>query len=125
MTTRAQGIRFALVGIASNLLLYLLYVGMTRAGLGHKIAMTLSYAVGVLQTFAFNKTWTFGHGGRAAPALKRYCVAYAGCYLLQLGILHVLVDRAGMDHLIVQGVAICTVACVLFFVQKHWVFATQ
>ena len=37
---RAQIFRFALVGVASNLLLYAAYIGLTSIGVGPKLAMT-------------------------------------------------------------------------------------
>ena len=58
-----QVIRFAVVGFASNLVLYLVYLGLTSIGLGHKNAMSILYVVGVLQTFVFNNKWTFRHYG--------------------------------------------------------------
>lgn len=125
MTNRAQAIRFALVGVASNAVLYVLYIGMTWVGVGHKLAMSLAYVVGVLQTFFLNRNWTFNHAGPEGFAFRRYCLAYGGGYFLQLGMLYVLVDHAGMDHRLVQGMAVCTVAFALFVLQKHWVFASR
>ncbi len=123
MSIRRQGFRFALVGVASNAMLYLVYLGITGVGLGHKTAMTLAYVLGVLQTFLINKAWTFAHLGHNGLAFFRYLTAYGGCYLLQLFILYLFVDHLGLHHAIVQGVAICVVACLLFLLQKYWVFA--
>ncbi|MBS0543123.1 MAG: GtrA family protein, partial [Proteobacteria bacterium] len=61
--TLGQLIRYGIVGFASNAVGYLLYLAITAAGMEHKLAMTLLYAVGVAQTFVFNKRWSFGHGG--------------------------------------------------------------
>ena len=58
-----QVIRFGVVGFASNLVLYLVYLGLTKIGLRHKFAMSILYVVGVLQTFVFNNKWTFRHYG--------------------------------------------------------------
>ena len=44
-----QAFRFAVVGFSSNLVLYLVYLGLTSIGLGYKIAMSILYVVGVLQ----------------------------------------------------------------------------
>ena len=50
MQTRQQFVRYALVGLAANFVLYLAYLALTWLGMGHKTAMTLLYALGVLQT---------------------------------------------------------------------------
>jgi hypothetical protein len=57
--------------------------------------MSLLYALGVIQTFYFNKTWSFRHGGTHGPAFIRYCISYGLGYLFNLAALHVLVDRLG------------------------------
>ncbi len=117
-----QAFRFAVVGLASNALLYLVYLGMTASGLGPKLAMSLVYGIGVAQTFAFNKRWTFKHSGRLDAALLRYLAVYAGGYFANLAVLAWLVDRLGYPHQIVQGAMILTLAACFFVLQKWWVF---
>ncbi len=117
-----QSLRFAVVGLASNLVLYLLYLILTNWFLGHKTAMTLLYVTGTLQTFAFNKIWTFSHTGNTARSLARYILAYGSGYVLNWLLLALMVDRCGYPHTIVQGAAILLVALWLFVLQKYWVF---
>ncbi len=124
MSTQVQMLRFALVGLASNAVLYLVYLGMTTAGLGPKLAMSLVYGIGVAQTFLFNKRWTFNHSGRFDTALLRYIAVYAGGYVANLLVLAWLVDGLGYPHQIVQGVMILTLAGCFFLLQKLWVFRT-
>jgi putative flippase GtrA len=119
---RTQGARFAAVGLLSNATLYLVYLGLTAMGLGPKLSMTLLFALGTLQTFVLNRTWTFRHGGRLPQSLVRYLTAYAACYVLNLALLYVLVDRHGLPHAVVQGFAILGIAVLLFLIQKFWVF---
>lgn len=117
-----QGLRFAIVGLTSNLVLYLLYLTLTHFGLGHKSAATLLYVTGVLQTFLFNKRWTFSHQGRHSTSFVRYVIAYVGGYLLNLGMLVLLADRMGIAHQYVQALAILVVAATMFLTLKFWVF---
>lgn len=123
MTTwRIQSLRFIIVGLASNLILYLTYLVLTYVGIGHKTAMTLLYLIGMLQTFLFNKRWTFSHHGNTARSLWRYFAAYGACYLLNLALLYGFVDGLGWSHALVQGLAVVSIAGLLFVVQKCWVF---
>lgn len=120
--TRSQFIRYALVGMISNLLLYFAYLILTAVGIEPKIAMTLLYGVGVTQTFIFNKRWSFRHDGLHGPAFMRYCIAYGLGYVINLLVLIVLVDHLGYPHEIVQGVMVLSLAVMLFLLQKFWVF---
>ena len=122
MSTPAQMLRFAVVGLASNAVLYLVYLGMTASGIGPKLAMSLVYGIGVAQTFLLNKRWTFNHEGRHDIALLRYLSVYAGGYLANLLVLAWLVDSLGYPHQIVQGVMILVLAGCFFILQKIWVF---
>ena len=90
-----QIIRFGIVGFASNLVLYLAYLGLTSCGWGHKFAMSILYVVGVLQTFFFNKKWTFIHYGHKMVTFMRYISLFAFGYLINLAVLIVMVDHLG------------------------------
>lgn len=122
MSTFRQLLRFGVVGLASNGVLYVVYLVLTAAGLGPKLAMSLVYAAGVMQTFWFNRGWTFEHGGRMDAAFIRYISVYAGGYFANLLILAWLVDGLGFPHQIVQGVTILLLAACFFLLQKFWVF---
>jgi len=117
-----QFIRYALIGVVSNLVLYLGYIGLTLMGIDPKLAMSLLYGLGVVQTFTFNKRWSFGHQGAMGPAFFRYCVSYGLGFLFNLIALFVLVDRLGYPHRIVQAVLVLCTAVLLFTLQKLWVF---
>ena len=118
----SQLVRYAVVGLVSNAVLYLAYLALTQIGLASKLAMTLLYTVGVGQTFFFNKRWTFKHQGAQTPAFVRYCIAHGIGYLLNLVGLFVLVDHFGYPHQIIQGLLILATAVLLFLLQKLWVF---
>jgi putative flippase GtrA len=123
MKWHVQLSRYAMVGLASNAIGYLLYLLFTYTGMGHKTAMSLLYAVGVAQTFYFNRSWSFAHRGIVHRALTRYMIAYALGYLFNLALLWIAVDRLHLPHQGVQAVAVVVVAASLFFIQKYWVFA--
>ncbi len=118
-------IRFGIVGLTSNLVLYLLYLGLTFLGLGHKFSMSLIYIFGILQTFVLNKKWTFSHRGYLRVTFVRYISIYAVWYLIDLGVLMVTVDRLGYSHEWVQGITVLMVGVLLFAMQRAWVFRSQ
>lgn len=122
MTARTQFIRYVVVGLASNATIYVGYLLLTRFGMGPKLAMSLLYGVGVVQTFVFNKKWSFRFEGAATPALVRYATVYAVGYVINFFALMLLVDQAKLQHQLVQGVMIFVVAMMLFVAQRYWVF---
>lgn len=119
---REKGLRFVVVGLTSNIVLYLLYLALTYWGMGHKLAMSLLYLVGTLQTFFFNRIWTFRATNGAAESLLRYFASSAFGYTFNFAMLVLLVDVYGLPHQLVQGTLILVVAAMMFLLQHHWVF---
>ena len=122
--TLTQAVRFALVGLASNALGFCWYLLLTWLGMGPKAAMSVLFLLGTLQTFLFNKRWSFQYGGNDKLVLLRYLAAYGLGYMLNLAMLIVLVDHANLPHAPVQAVMIGVVAVMMFLLQKFWVFAS-
>ena len=117
-----QFFRYAIVGIISNVILYLAYLFLTGLGLGHKTAMTLLYMVGILQIFLLNRQWTFGHQREIHSAFIRSVVIYFFGYLVNFSGLFIFVDVLGFAHQLIQGVMIIIVALLLFVLQRLCVF---
>jgi putative flippase GtrA len=123
--TLSQLARYAVVGLASNGFGYFLYLLLTQLGLGPKTAMSLLYIVGVVQTFIFNKRWTFKNKNADHSIFLRYCMSYGLGYIINLIVLFILVDRQGYPHQIIQGAMILMLAIMLFLLQKFWVFRSK
>lgn len=120
-----QLIRYGLIGIGSNLAIYLLYLLVTHLGLDPKSAMTVLYISGATVVFFVNRTWTFAHTGALIQAGAKYALMHFFGYLLNLFILFTFVDRLGFPHQVVQAVAIILVAGILFVAFKYFVFAKR
>ena len=106
----------------SNLVLFALYLILVKLGLNIKIAMSLCYGLGVINTFYFNKTWTFTYQGDNKRALLKYALLYLSGYIINLAVLFVLVDVHGFAHQLVQGATILFLAVYFFFASKIIVF---
>lgn len=122
LSIKKQFVRYAIVGLAANALNYIIYILLTKLGLGPKLAMSVLYVAGVLQTFVFNKKWSFRFIGAARPALLRYATLYALGYVFNFLALMLLVDQIGLPHQWVMGGLVIFMAIFFFIGQKFWVF---
>ncbi len=118
-----QLFRYGLVGLASNLVGYLVYLLLTHFGATPKITMSILYVVGATIGFWGNRKLTFAHTGNLMGAGVRYVIAHCFGYLINLSILMLMVDKLGYPHQWVQAAAIFVVAGFLFLVFKFFVFA--
>ncbi len=119
---RAQFTRYVIVGLVSNAILYLGYLALTAFGMGHKLAMTVLYVLGVCQTFFFNRSWSFQDSGRIQGAFVKYLAVYGTGYAINWSLLWLFVDELGLPHQVVQGILIFVVAIFIFLLLRFWVF---
>lgn len=122
MSTPRELTSFALIGVASNAVLYAMYLALTAGGLGHKTAMSVAFVAGVLWSYWFNRVWTFRHTGALTCSALRYAGTYAIAYAANVGALVVLVDIAHLAHETVMLALIVATAGLTFVLQKTWVF---
>lgn len=118
-----QLVKFGCVGVFSNTLMYLMYLGLTGYGSGHKTALTLVYVLGTMNSFFLNKRITFQHRGSYLSSSVKFGIAYFIGYLLNILALYVCVDLYQLPHQWVQLCMIGVVAVVVFTLQKLWVFS--
>ena len=122
MELTSQAVRFFIVGVFTNVSLYIVYLLITWLGLDHKLAMTLVYISGVLMGFTLNRNWSFRHRGHTSHGFIRYSVMYAVGYLVNLTVLYLLVDIAGYPHQIIQLLIAMLLAIMFFVLLRLWVF---
>ncbi|MDM0122294.1 GtrA family protein [Variovorax arabinosiphilus] len=115
-------LRYAFVGVSTNLIGYLVYLLITYIGLGPKVTMTLLYVTGATLGFWGNRTITFRHHEKGLAVGLRYILAHGVGYLINLTLLYTLGDRLGYAHQLVQAFAIFVVAGFLFVAFKYFVF---
>jgi len=119
-----QFVRYGVIGVLNNSLLYLLYLLITGYGIEPKLAMTILYCLGLCTSFLGNRKWTFEHRDATKRAIFRYVIAQLFGYLLNVALLYLFVDRIGYPHQWIQLIAIIVVAVYLFLALKFFVFRT-
>jgi putative flippase GtrA len=121
-TLRVQFTRYAIVGLASNILSYLLYLSLTSWDIGNKTAMSMVFIAATVTTFFINYSWSFGASAQRRTALFRYILVYLFGYLLNWLGLWLFVDNLGYHHQLIQLLFIAIVAVFLFANLHLWVF---
>jgi putative flippase GtrA len=115
-------IRYVAVGAAANVSGFLLYALFTTIGVSPVLTISISYPIHIGLAFYLNKQWSFNHKGSISTSAVRYLISYIGCYFLNVAVLKFFSGYLGYSHLIVQAIAILSIALLLFGAQKYWVF---
>ena len=119
-----QIVRYAIAGVISNGVGYLLYLIATMFfGLGHKTAMTGLYPVGMVVSFYINRKWTFRGTGTIRRSAVRFFITMVMGYAINFLLLFVFVDLFGFAHQLIQAFAIALMAVYFFLLNKWYVHA--
>lgn len=118
----SQLFSYGLVGVASNLSAYSLYLLITYFGGTPKITMSILYVATAIVSFIGNRNITFSHKGCLYKSGSRFFLAHCLGYLINLCMLYIMVDKFGYPHQGVQVLAIFVVAAFLFITFKFFVF---
>ena len=117
-----QLFRYALVGVITNLVGYLIYLLIVYLGATPKLTMTFMYGIGAAIGYIGNRNLTFEYKGSIVGSGVRYCIAHCIGYFINLFMLIIFVDKLGYAHQWVQASAIFVVAGFLFIAFKFFVF---
>jgi putative flippase GtrA len=117
--------RYVVVGLANTLTgLSIIYALKYFGGVGDIPANAIGYAVGFLQSFVLNKSWTFNFTGPILPALSRYVLVLATAYLANLTTVVSLI-ALGIDDYIAQALGVLPYTLIGFVGSKHFAFASS
>ncbi len=123
--TFVQVFRFAVLGLKSNVLYYLLYTGLTGVGVAPMVAVVIVFFFSICYAFTFNRRFVFRSREGFHGELLRYVGVYAVALCLNLVLLDFGTRKLGYSHFLVQGVLIVAIAAIIFIALKFFVFRIQ
>lgn len=115
-------VRYLIVGGSTNLVLLILYAGLTALGIHAVAASSIGYATGIVVTYILNKGWSFRDQSAHHTAFIKYIVAYGAGYVVQIAVLSGLAFQLGLPHILAQLVAMLAAAVSIFSLLKLFVF---
>lgn len=119
--------KFALVGVANTLIDYGVFTLLTQlAGTQLYLANVIAYGCGMLNSYVWNRSWTFRSRERFfSPALLRFVVLNLAMAGLSTVLLYGFHQLLGLSDLIAKGGATLLTLAVNFLCNRLWVFRSQ
>ncbi len=144
----AQAFKYGIVGVMNTLLTAMVIWFMMKFVFGiekdteaSSTAVSISnftgYIIGLLNSFIFNRNWTFKSKASWRKGLLKFLLAFIICYLIQLGVVLSLNTYANIPHLqfsfiskeyhltsayICQMIGIVVYTILNFFFNKYYTF---
>jgi putative flippase GtrA len=121
-----QAVKYVVVGMGNTLLtLLIIFIMMKAFGCGGVVSNLAGYAAGFLNSFIWNKRWTFKSADRWGGSVFRFGISAGVCYLLQLGALIYLDRHLGIDPYFNQLIAMACYTVANFLSNKYFTFKKQ
>jgi putative flippase GtrA len=114
-------VRFILVGVVNVCISLLIFSLLIFFNYSYGMALLISYLVGVLIGFIFNKSWVFKSTASNIIFLK-YFACYSVTYFLNLQALNALVLNNILDPIKAQVILVSIFAFINFYLIKSFVF---
>jgi len=101
-----QLVRFGLVGVMNTVVtLAAIFILMEVFRLNYLLSNVCGYALGLVNSFIWNKLWTFKSNGPMLKEGAAFLIVFAICYLVQSGALALMVEKFHMSKLLAQVLA--------------------
>jgi putative flippase GtrA len=119
-------LRYLLVGVANTVTgLSIVYGAMYFLHLDIVPANVIGYTVGIIQSFALNKTWTFGSQDHLLSSFLRFIVVLAIAYATNLVTVLVAHGYFGVNPYVAQAIGIMPYTATGFLGSRYFAFQTQ
>jgi putative flippase GtrA len=119
---RTQFARFCVVGAGNTLVTLLATAAGLALGLHYLTAGALAFALGAVNGYVLNRSWTFRAGGPRARGLARYVTVQGLCLGLDVALLRLLHGTLGLPELVAQATALPPVTITAFTINRRWTF---
>ncbi|HWI70383.1 MAG TPA: GtrA family protein [Baekduia sp.] len=91
--------------------------------LDYRLAAVVAFVVAVANNFWWNRHWTFdARGGHAGQQAVRFLVVSVAAFAVNLILLQLLVDAAGLKEVVAQAIAVAAATPCNFIGNKLWTF---
>ena len=89
------------------------------------LANFFGYGAGTINSFIWNKFWTFQVKHQAGTQFGRFLALNLFCLVLSSGALFVFTDYLGWSYILVWFMTMSLITVINFIISKCWVFASS
>ena len=111
-----------MVGGINTIVGYGFYALFIALGLNAYLATTLSTIIGVINSYFWNKYFTFKQPKKSLAEILRFVLVYAISYAANLGLVYLFVDRLGLNSYVSGAVCLFVVTIVSYVGHNFFSF---
>jgi len=121
-----QFIRFCTVGLGNTAVDLIAFFILNFGGTPYLQAQLISYSIGVLNSFVFNRRWTFRAAGKVnVSEIVKFIIVNGFSLLITSGLIFILHDAYHVNLWISKILATAAGIIVNYIGNRFWVFVTN
>lgn len=117
-----QFVKFCFVGVLNTALFYGIYFFMLQLGFFYVVAVTAGTIAGIINSFIWNKLFTFRVKGKSAGEMAKFITVYGVQYVSNIVVIHICIVYFFISAELAGLVAIGIGVFISFFGHKYWSF---
>lgn len=123
-----QMVKYGMVGVLNTLVtLVVIFLCKSIMDINEYLSNFIGYAMGILNSFVFNRIWVFHSQARLQSSLPRFLLGCGICYLLQFGVLWLLTRALGEAEydfgiIVLSGYGIATLVAMVVYTAANFVY---
>jgi len=118
-----QTTKFILIGGLNTIVGLIIYFLCFKVfDLSYGISLVISHVIGVINSFFWNRTWTFNLKKSNKYMILKFIITYSITFLINYFLLILFIEIFGMNPLIAQVISTVLNTVVSFIGQKYWTF---
>ena len=117
-----QFLKFSFVGFVNTAIFYGIYYFLLQLGFFYVTALTIGTMAGLVNSYVWNKFFTFKSKERSASESFKFLAVYGVQYLSNLLIIYLCVEFVGISPELAGLAAICVGVFISYFGHKLWTF---
>jgi putative flippase GtrA len=119
-------VRFLAIGALNTFVgLSVIYLCKYALSLSDVPANVIGYAVGLCNSFVWNRRWTFSHSGKISSAAVRFGIVFLAAYFVNLGVLLSVNSIAGMNSYLAHAIAAIPYTVLSYLGNRYYVFHSR
>ncbi|WP_169907593.1 GtrA family protein [Priestia abyssalis] len=116
-------LRFCTVGVGNTLIDFGVFFLLTAGGIPYLFAQGCSYAAGMVNSYVWNRVWTFQVKQKAnMQEAVRFAIVNIGASSMTFLILYILQEGAGLSLVVSKVIATIGGILITFIGSRLWVF---
>ena len=122
---KRREVKFLLVGVINTAVGYGSYAALVFLGLNYILANFASFFISVINSYIWNKLFTFSSKSNPVPEFARFLLVYLVSLGLGTGLLMLLIGGFHMDKYLAGAVNVALITAISWFGHNHFSFKNK